>query len=89
MGQLTIDVKSLEDRRVDRRWHVLQPKPTLSKKKKEEDEAKKLGKLELAMRWKHNPDRVIQLPEAVHQDPAVLEAYLGTDDEVSEANHAS
>ena len=51
MGQLTIDVKSLEDRRVDRRWHVLQPKPTLSKKKKEEDEAKKLGKLELAVRW--------------------------------------
>jgi len=68
MGQLTIDVKSLEDRRVDRRWHVLQPKPTLSKKKKEEDEAKKLGKLELAVRWKHNPDRVIQLPEAFHQD---------------------
>jgi len=28
-------------------------------------------------------------PEAVHQDPAVLEAYLGTDDEVSEAPHAS
>ena len=28
-------------------------------------------------------------PEAVHQDPAVLEAYLGTDDEVSEATHAS
>ena len=52
MGQLTIDVKSLEDRRVDRRWHVLQPKPTLSKKKKEEDAEKKLGKLELAVRWK-------------------------------------
>ena len=28
-------------------------------------------------------------PQAVHQDPAVLEAYLGTDDEVSEAPHAS
>jgi len=28
-------------------------------------------------------------PEAVHQEPAVLEAYLGTDDEVSEATHAS
>ena len=66
MGQLTIDVKSLEDRRVDRKWHVLQPKPTLSKKKI--DEEKKLGKLELAIRWKHNPDRVIQLPEAFHQD---------------------
>ena len=68
MGQLTIDVKSLEDRRVDRKWHVLQPKPTLSKKKKDEDAEKKLGKLELAVRWKHNPDRVIQLPEAFHQD---------------------
>ena len=66
MGQLTIDVKALEDRRVDRKWHVLQPKPTLSKKKNEEE--KKLGKLELAIRWKHNPDRVIQLPEAFHQD---------------------
>ena len=44
---------------------MLQPKPTLSKKKEEE---KKLGKLELAIRWKHNPDRVIQLPEAFHQD---------------------
>jgi Ca2+-dependent lipid-binding protein len=64
MGQLTIDVKSLEDRRVDRKWHVLQPKPTLSKK----NEARKLGKLELAVRWKHNPDRVIQLPEAFHHD---------------------
>ena len=39
MGQLTIDVKSLEDRRVDRKWHVLQPKPTLSKKKEEEKKA--------------------------------------------------
>ena len=66
MGQLAIDIKALEDRRVDRRWHVLQPKPTLSKKKQEEE--KKLGKLELAIRWKHNPDRVIQLPEAFHQD---------------------
>lgn len=28
-------------------------------------------------------------PEAVHQDPAVLEAYLGTDDEVSELPNAS
>ena len=69
MGQLTIDIKALEDRRVDRRWHVLQPKPTLSKKKEEE---KKLGKLELAIRWKHNPDRVIQLPEAFHQDDLCL-----------------
>ncbi len=28
-------------------------------------------------------------PEAVHQDPAVLEAYLGTDDEVPEMSNAS
>ena len=69
MGQLTIDIKSLEDRRVDRKWHVLQPKPTLAKK----NEAKPLGKLELAVRWKHNPDRVIQLPEAFHHDDLLEE----------------
>ena len=65
MGQLTIDVKSLEDRRVDRRWHVLQPKPTLAKKKKWR---RSRASSNFAIRWKHNPDRVIQLPEAFHQD---------------------
>jgi branched-chain amino acid transport system ATP-binding protein len=28
-------------------------------------------------------------PEEVHKDPAVLEAYLGTDDDMAEAENAS
>ena len=69
MGQISLPVKALEDRRVDRRWHVLQARdPQQHKKKEDEKKEIKLGKLELAVRWKHNPDRVIQLPEEFARD---------------------
>ena len=55
MGQLAIDVKSLEDRQLIGGGTCSSPSPR-SPKKKEEDTEKKLGKLELAIRWKHNPD---------------------------------
>ncbi|KAK7250084.1 Protein kinase C conserved region 2 (CalB) [Aureococcus anophagefferens] len=55
MGLASVPVRTLANRKIHRGWHKLGPA------KGKDDKGKKRGRLEMALRWKHNPSLVIPL----------------------------
>ncbi|KAH8062218.1 hypothetical protein JL722_3131 [Aureococcus anophagefferens] len=61
MGVVSLSMSTLVDRRVRRQWFDLMDKGGKAPKES-------LGKVELALRWRHNPDKVLHLPEQMEAD---------------------
>ena len=58
---VSLSMSTLVDRRVRRQWFDLMDKGGKAPKES-------LGKVELALRWRHNPDKVLHLPEQMEAD---------------------
>ena len=74
MGSATVDLKPLRDRKVSRRWYKLRGDAAHTRRAGDADYG---GKVELALRWVHEPKLVAPLPDAfVTLDPKLLKKEL-------------